>query len=167
MMPSMRGRFSVLMVLLLATAGCGGATPPPEEPDHEMPPVAKEDPEPPAPEPEPEPEEPKPAAPEPEFTEGMSVNEAINAVPQGTTRVNMDQDELSAPLTKFELYEPCKPKPNQHFKVKVAVWMGKAVGVDVTTDPKNDKLAECLKEQIRTVEWKDPVPSLNTVEYGF
>ena len=40
-------------------------------------------------------------------------------------------------------------------------------GVDVDTAPKNDKFAACVDERIRGLEWKDRVPSLNTVEYSF
>ncbi len=104
---------------------------------------------------------------EPKFTDGMTVDQAIAAVPQGLPRENVDQDELSKPLTNFKLYAPCKPRSNEHFKLKVAIWNGKAVGVDVTTKPKNKKLAACIDQQIRNVTWKDPVKSLNTIEYAF
>jgi hypothetical protein len=107
------------------------------------------------------------SASEPEFTDGMSVNEAINAVPQGTERVNIEEEELSRPLLDGKLYEPCKPKPNQHFTVRVAIWDGRAVGIDVTPQPKNDALAACVKEQVRTVTWRGAVKSLNTVEYNY
>jgi hypothetical protein len=109
----------------------------------------------------------KAAAKEPKFTEGMTVDQAIAAVPQGMARENVDQDELSKPLTDFKVYAPCKPRQNDHFKLKVAIWNGKAVGVDVTTTPKNEKLASCIDKQIRALDWKDPVESLNTIEYSF
>ena len=96
----------------------------------------------------------------------MSVNDAINAVPQGSARVHVDPDALGKPLMDASVYKPCKLRPAQHFKIRVAVWNGKAVGVDVTAKPKNTKLEECIKEQIRGLDWKDKVPSLNTVEYA-
>lgn len=108
----------------------------------------------------------KPAAPEPVFKEGGSVDEAIQAVPQGAERVNLDQEALGKPLQDMELYEPCKPG-SARFKVRVAVWDGRAVGLDVDTTPKNPKLTECIKERIRSVTWPDKVKSLNTVEYQF
>ncbi len=97
----------------------------------------------------------------------MSVEEAITAVPQGTTRENVDQEELGKPLMNEDLYKPCKIAPSNHFKVRIAVWEGKAVGMDVTATPKNPKLEDCVKEQIKTVTWKQKVKSLNTVEYQF
>ena len=104
---------------------------------------------------------------EPEFRAGMTVNEAINAVPQGTERVNVDQEALEAPLVREELYAPCKLSPSQHFKLRVAVWDGRAVGVDIETQPKNEKLASCLREQLEGVRWQSKAKSLNTVEYAY
>ncbi len=134
-----------------------------EEPAPEPDPVPE-----PTDEPESEPAEAaKPAAPEPEFKPGMSVDEAVNAVPTGTERMNLDPAGLSKPLSEFSLYEPCKPGTRQKWTVRVAIWQGKAVGVDVETKPKNDKLAACINDRVRALEWKDRVPSLNTVEYSF
>jgi hypothetical protein len=121
---------------------------------------------PPAPAPKEETKPAKPAAPEPQFTEGMSVAEAIKAVPQGAERANIDQETLSMPIQDTNVYEPCKPGA-ERIKMKIAVWDGKAVGLDVTSTPKNDKLVACIKEQIKKLSWKAHVKSLNTVEYSF
>jgi hypothetical protein len=105
----------------------------------------------------------KPAAAEPAFPEDASVAQAIAAVPKGTQRANIEPDVLGEPLQNVSLYAPCNVG-SQHFKVKVAVWGGHAVGVDVSTP--NTKLAACVKKQVRTVEWHDKVQSLNTVEFS-
>jgi hypothetical protein len=47
--------------------------------------------------------------------------------------------------------------------MKIAVWDGKAVGIDVTTP--SAKLADCIKGKIREVTWEKKVKSLNTIEY--
>ena len=163
--------FSVLGLFLLA---CGGSEPAPEVPDAEAAPPAEESPPPPPPPKEeaaaeaPK-EEPKPeAAPvaEPQFTDGMSVAEAVKVVPQGAERANIDQETLGKPLQDFALYEPCKPG-TVHFKMKIAVWDGKVVGADVTSTPKNDKMVACIKDRLKTITWKAKVKSLNTVEYSF
>lgn len=104
--------------------------------------------------------------PAPEFKANGSVLEAINAVPQGTPRLNIEQEALGRPLGNTELYEACKPG-NAHFKAKVAVWDGKAVGLDLTTTPKNQKFGDCVAEKIRALTWPDKVKSLNVVEYSF
>jgi hypothetical protein len=101
---------------------------------------------------------------EPAFTPDMSVEDAIKAA-QSTERLNVDQETLSKPLEEQSLYEPCKPGTT-HFKLRVAVWRGKAVAIDLSTTPKNPKFTECLTGRIRELTWPAKVPSLNTVEYA-
>ncbi|HTM45522.1 MAG TPA: hypothetical protein VL137_11235 [Polyangiaceae bacterium] len=103
--------------------------------------------------------------PEPAFTEGMSVSEAINAVPKGTEYLSLDPETLGRPLADLSLYKPCNLTPAQHFKLRVAVWDGKAVGIDVTSA--NKKLAECVRQQVSQVQWHDKVKSINTVDYSY
>lgn len=159
----------------LLTAACGGSAPVPEEPST-PPPVEEEDAEglpeartvPREEEAEPAAKESSsPPAEEPAFREGMSVDEAIAVVPQSAQRVNIEQEALAAPLMRPELYEPCALKGNQRFKVRVAVWNGRAVGLDLGTQPKNEKLEECLRQQVTSVTWPDKVKSLNTVEFSY
>jgi hypothetical protein len=107
-----------------------------------------------------------PEAPEPVFTETMSVAQAQAAIPQGTPRSNLEQEALAKPLQDPKAFEACNIG-NARFQVKVAIWNGKAVGVDLTTKPKNPKLAECLTARIRELTWPDRVRSLNTVEFQY
>jgi hypothetical protein len=168
----MRGHHSasIVIIAICLGSGCGGSTPPAETIDDgdrseiEQEPIRAELP--PAEE-EAEGEAEKPAVAEPDFKDGMSVEEAINAVPQGTERENVEQETLARPLTEPTLYAPCKPAANAHFKLKVAVWDGRAVGIDIETKPKNDKLAECVKQQVSQVQWREKVKSLNTVEFSY
>ena len=164
----MRGLHVFAGLLLGVCLGCGG---PPEAASAVTPP--------PMPQPEPEPElhspepddapvsEAKAPVPEPEFKDGMSVDEAINAVPQGSDRANIEQERLATPIAEMKLYEPCAVKPTQHVKIRIAIWDGRAVGVDVSETPKNPQLAECVKQQILSVTWRDKEKSLNTVEFAF
>ncbi len=163
----MRGYRSYCSLVAVAVLGCGSPAEPAQAPQPE--PLPQPEPEPVAPEPEAEPvSETQPTAPEPEFTEGMSVNDAVNAVPQGHERANIEQAALGKPLSDMKLYGPCDAKEKQHAKIRVAIWDGRAVGIDVTVTPKpDDKLAECIKAQIRTVTWRDKAKSLNTVEFAF
>jgi hypothetical protein len=160
-------------VLALLVAGCGGGSePPPMTPAAEAAPATP--PPPPVPPtdaadeavPKEEPKPEKPPVAEPQFTEGMSVADAIKAVPQGMERANIDQETLGKPLQDFAVYEPCKPG-TAHVKMKIAVWDGKAVGLDVTSTPKNDKLVSCVKDRLKGLTWQAKVKSLNTVEYSF
>ena len=104
---------------------------------------------------------------EPVFKEGMSVNDAINAIPQGYPRVNIDQEDLNAPLLDPEYYKSCKPSHTQHFTIKFAVWEGHAVGMDIKTTPANKNLEQCLHGLVAGHTWKDKVKSLNISEVTF
>jgi hypothetical protein len=167
------GKLAALSFVGMFMLACGGSEPPPEVPDAEATPPVEAPAPAPKPEPEAEPEAPKeepkpepaPVA-EPQFTDGMSVEEAIKAVPQGAERANIDQETLGKPLQEAALYEPCKPG-TVRFKMKIAVWDGKVVGADVTSTPKNDKMVACIKDRLKTLSWKAKVKSLNIVEYSF
>ena len=169
----MSRRLPLSLALFLFAAGCGGSAPPAANPSAVSPPAegsATPKPAPPSDEdaPRPDAESAKPQKEEvvePTFTPDMSVEDAIKAIPQSAERVNVDQETLSKPLQEESLYDPCKPGA-AHFTLRVAVWRGKAVAIDLSTTPKNPKLAECLKGRIRALTWPVKVPSLNTVEYS-
>jgi len=122
----------------------------------------------------PAPTPPAPAAPatEPapppkiEFPPHASVEQAIKAVPQGSARLNMSNDILQAPLLDLKRYDKCKVPRTTKVSMSVAVYDGAAVGVDVTTKPKNAKIEECLDGVVRGITW-DKVPSLNQANVNF
>lgn len=101
----------------------------------------------------------------PTFTEGMSVDEAISAVPEDYEYIGLDQDVLAKPLTQPETYQDCKLKQSDKFKVRLAVWDGRVVGANVTSP--NKALAQCIDGVVRKLEYKDRVEAINTVEYSF
>jgi len=152
---------------------CGGAQPPAEEPPTgntveapagDIPPPSDEEAKPDAESDTAAPDKKAPA--EPEFKPNGTVDEAIAAIPVATERMNIDQETLGKPLQDMTIYEPCKPG-KARIKFRVAVWNGKAVGLDMTSTPRNPTLEECLKNRIRELTWRDKVRSLNTVEYAF
>ena len=161
---------SALLLCALAFAACGGSTPPAESAPESSGPVIPDQTEvaPPTDDTAKADDTPKKApkedVPEPTFTPDMTVDQAINAA-KATERMNVDQETMSKPLQDEALYAPCKAG-TAHFTFRVAVWRGKAVAIDMTTTPKNPKLAECLKGRIREITWGAKVPSLNTVEYS-
>jgi hypothetical protein len=107
------------------------------------------------------------AVPEPTFKEGMSVNDAMNAIPQGTAFISIDQDDLDRPLMQTDFYKPCKVAHTQHFTIKFAVWDGHAVGIDVKTQPENKALDTCLRGLVAGYTWKDKVKALNISTVSF
>ena len=166
-----RYQSAALILWLLAAAACGGSTPPAESASESSGPVIPDKTEVAPPEDDTPTaaddtakKTPKEEIAEPTFTPDMSVDEAISAT-KATERMNVDQETMSKPLEDEALYAPCKAG-SAHFTFRVAVWRGKAVAIDMTTTPKNPKLAECLKGRIRGLTWPAKVPSLNTVEYS-
>jgi hypothetical protein len=107
-----------------------------------------------------------PSPPKVEFPPHATVDQAINAVPQGAPRMNMSNDILQAPLLDLKRYDKCKVPRSTKVSMSVAVYDGVAVGVDVTTKPKNGKIEECLDSVVRGMTW-DKVPSLNHVNVNF
>ncbi len=105
--------------------------------------------------------------PEPTFKEGMSVNDAVNAIPQGYERMEIEQEALNQPLMNQEVYKSCKLAASQHFEIKYAVWDGRAVGMDIKTMPNNKNAETCLRGLVKGIVWRDKVHSLNigTVQF--
>jgi hypothetical protein len=165
-----------IALLLVCCGGSSGSSPPPEVPPAPKEPAAE------TPEPLPAaaaastatppadaPVSAPPSAPEPpkvEFPPHATVEQAIHAVPQGAARMNMSNDVLQAPLLDLKRYDKCKVPRSTKVSINVAVYDGVAVGVDVTTKPKNAKIGECLDSVVRGMTW-DKVPSLNQVNVNF
>jgi len=169
-------RKSALFALILVA--CGGSQPPAEEPPSENTVEAPNGDVPPPSDDEAKAEKTegegddgaaataKKAPADPEFKPNGTVDEAIAVVPPGGERLNIDQETLGKPLQDMALYEPCKPG-KARIKFRVAVWNGKAVGLDLTASPRNPTLEQCIKDRIYGLTWRDKVRSLNTVEYSF
>ena len=100
----------------------------------------------------------------PEFEDGMSVQQAIAAVPSYYEYIGIDQDVLAKPLSNPDTYKPCKLTPAHHFTVKVAIWDGKTVGLDIDAPP---AIKDCIAQQIKAIQWPEPVESINTIDYSF
>ena len=78
----------------------------------------------------------------------------------------MTNDVLQAPLLDLNRYDKCKVPRSTKVSMNVAVYDGVAVGVTVTTKPKNGKIEDCLDTVVRGMTW-DKVPSLNQVTVSF
>jgi hypothetical protein len=167
----------MLTLAAMAVVACGGSEqkpagvppPPPEQDVNEAPDPnwdtgdkpAEADTEEPKAAPTPESSEPK----EPEFKEGMSVNDAIAAVPSHYEYIGIDQEVLAKPLTNFDTYKECKVTQNDHFSLRIAVWDGKVVGADVKAQPEAKR--QCIDRVVRALTYKEQVKSINTVEFSF
>lgn len=114
-------------------------------------------------------EEPKaaPASAKPTFEAGMSVDEATNAAPFAVNAVEVDLAELEKPLMSSGIGSACSIPSSQKYKVKVAVYEGKAVGIDVTTMPASEAKEACIRQQIEGMSWGVQEESINLVELTF
>ncbi len=101
----------------------------------------------------------------PEFKPGMSVNEAIAAVPSDYDFVGIDAEVLAKPLQDLATYKACNVTSYHHFQVRIAVWDGRVVGADVQSP--NKQVERCVDGVVRGLEYKEKVQSINTVEYSF
>jgi hypothetical protein len=175
-LPTKIGALALPLLFALACGGSNATAPPPEAPAAPTPAAATETP------PEKtasvEPSSPELAAnaksktatpPAPatiEFPPHATVDQALNAIPQGQPRVNMADDALRAPLLNLKAYDKCKVPRSTRVNMSVAVYDGAAVGADITTKPKNAKIEECVDGVVREMSWSK-VPSLNTVNASF
>ena len=101
-----------------------------------------------------------------DFPPNANVEDAIKAVPQGLPRLNMADADLQKPLMELSRYERCKVPRSTKVTLRVAVFDGAAVGVDISSKPKSPKIEECVAGVVRSMAW-EKVPSLNTMTFTF
>jgi hypothetical protein len=61
--------------------------------------------------------------------------------------------QLSAPLLNPSLITRCGVPDTMGVKIQVAVKMGRAIGVTVTTNPPNHVIAACVDRAVRRLQW--------------
>jgi hypothetical protein len=162
----MRTGIAVWALVSVVCAACGSSAPEPREPEVFAPPPVSQPKPAAAAEAEPATEEAKVEVPQPKFAPHGSVDDAINAVPQGSPRLNMSDESMQRPLMDPKQYQKCKVTRATRVSLRVAVYDGVAVGLDLTTKPKNAKMEKCLDDLVRAMTW-EKVPSLNTVTFNF
>ena len=89
----------------------------------------------------------------------MGYDEAIAANPQQidmtqTSGPDLTNDQLSAPMKNVGLFlTNCGAPDDMKITVKVAIKLGRAIGVTVETDPPNSSVASCLDRSVRKLKW--------------
>ncbi len=92
----------------------------------------------------------------------MSYEEAIDAVASEPSlqQTNVYGQTTGSDLTDAQLSAPmggalssCGVPDDMKVTVKVAVKMGRAVGVTVITDPPNQAIASCVDRSVRKLRW--------------
>lgn len=82
---------------------------------------------------------------------------------QGQDTPDLTNAELAAPLRHMSL---CGAPDDMHVTVRVAVKMGRAVGVTVSTNPPNPSIAACIDRQVRGLAWR-PSPKADFVTTNY
>ena len=89
-------------------------------------------------------------------------NESI-VMGQGQDTPDLTNAELAAPLRHMSL---CGAPDDMHVTIRVAVKMGRAVGVTITTNPPNPGIAACIDRQVRGLGWR-PSPKTDFVTTNY
>lgn len=61
--------------------------------------------------------------------------------------------QLSAPLYHVTFLSQCGAPPDMHVSIKVTVKMGKPTDVQVTTDPPDPGISDCVNRATRQLRW--------------
>jgi hypothetical protein len=89
----------------------------------------------------------------------MTYDEAIAANPQEVhagekSGPDLTDEQLSAPMKAVgQFLVNCGAPDDMKLVIKVAVKLGKPVGVTVETDPPNSGIASCLDRAVRGLRW--------------
>jgi hypothetical protein len=92
------------------------------------------------------------------YPPGMSFEQALNTNNQeitiGANQVpDLTNAQLGAPLKNAAFLGACGAPDSMKVQVKVAVKMGRAVGVSVYTTPPNPQVASCIDHHVRGIGW--------------
>jgi len=61
--------------------------------------------------------------------------------------------QLTAPLLDQTLITRCGVPDSMNVKIQVAIKMGRAIGVTVTTSPASRVIAACIDQSVRRMQW--------------
>jgi hypothetical protein len=89
-------------------------------------------------------------------------NETI-VMGQGQDTPDLTNAELAAPLRHMSL---CGAPDDMHVTIRVAVKMGRAVGVTVSCNPPNPGIAACIDRSVRVLAWR-PSPKTDFVTTNY
>jgi len=99
--------------------------------------------------------------------DGPDAGDAGTARAQRTTQATpLSSAQLGAPLVHGRFVTECGAPDDMKVVVKVTVKSGRAVAVDVTTDPANAAVASCVEKATREKQWDvSPKTQHATVTY--
>jgi hypothetical protein len=95
------------------------------------------------------------------FASGVSYEAVLNSYSQEVTMgqaagaPDLTDAQLSAPLRYAAFLGSCRAPDSMKVQVRVAVRMGRAVGVTVNTNPPNHEIAACIDHAVRGLRWAE------------
>jgi hypothetical protein len=106
------------------------------------------------------------------YASGVSYEAILNNYHQEITMgqaaggPDLTDAQLSAPLRYTSFIGGCRAPDSMKVQVRVAVRMGRAVGVTVSTNPPNNGIAECIDHAVRGLRWaENPKTDFVTTNY--
>ncbi len=106
------------------------------------------------------------------FSGGQSFENILNnnndtiTMGQGADAPDLTNAQLSAPLRHASFISSCGAPDDMHVTVRVAVKMGRAVGVTVSTNPPSAGVAACIDRAVRGLSWpQSPKADFVTTSY--
>jgi hypothetical protein len=100
------------------------------------------------------------------FDDILNSNNQTITMGQGQDAPDLTNAQLSAPLRHASFISSCGAPDDMHVTVRVAVKMGRAVGVTVSTNPPNGGVAACIDRAVRGLQWpQSPKADFVTTSY--
>lgn len=85
---------------------------------------------------------------------GPSYEDILNSPTEPPShQPELNNAQLSAPLLNPQLITRCGVPDTMSVTIQVAVKMGRAIGVTVTTNPPNPTIAACIDRSVRRLQW--------------
>jgi hypothetical protein len=102
----------------------------------------------------------------PSFDTILNSNNDTITMGQGQDMPDLTNAQLSAPLRHASFIGSCGAPDDMHVSVRVAVKMGRAIGVTVTTNPTSPGVAGCIDSSVRRLVWpQSPKADFVTTNY--
>jgi hypothetical protein len=95
------------------------------------------------------------------YAGGMSYEAVLNgnnqeiSMGQSAGAADLTDAQLSAPLRHASFIGSCGAPDDMKVQVRVAIRMGRAIGVSVTTTPANGGVAGCIDRAVRGLRWAE------------
>ncbi len=93
------------------------------------------------------------------FPSGMSYEQALNSNNQevtigaGNSGPDLTDSQLSGPLKNGGFISACGAPSSMKVEVRVAIKLGRAIGVTVVTDPPSPGVSSCIDHAVRGMGW--------------